>query len=499
MDGRELLKRYDAYKQEAQFLRDENRFLRGERDQYLKSWYDAQQRLNTLEERSQKLQEENRRLRQQVKELTAAAEQAQSADKPPEFKAAAPKRRRHRPGRKDGHAPALRPAPANIDVHQDAPLPVDAAGRESCPHCHAVLCDLKDHQRLVEDIIPAKVQVTCYHTRSGFCPSCRRRVESRAPDQPPAADVPQAQLGINAIATGVLLRVKHRLPFRAVAEVFADLPGLTVSPAAIVRQVQRVAGWLEQDYQGLLIELRASPVVHADETGWNNDGKHGQLWALTNPTTTAYHVDKSRGGKVIRKLLGRAFGGTLVSDFYSAYSAMDCKKQKCNTHLLRELVTCAEKSAEFAAGKFFIKSKRLIKEMLLLKGRWDKLGDDRYLARVKQLEKRLEVLAEGSYGLADERRIAKRMRRHRTELTAFLHQRDLDGTNNAAERAIRPAVVARKISGGSRSKAGADAWAKLSSLLRTAGQRGADALGTIKSRLASAWAVGRPAATPVQQ
>jgi transposase len=240
-------------------------------------------------------------------------------------------------------------------------------------------------------------------------------------------------------------------------------------------------------------------VVHADETGWNNDGKPQQLWALTNPTTTAYHVDKSRGGKVIRKLLGKAFGGTLVSDFYGAYSAMDCRKQKCNAHLLRELVNCAEKSAEFAAGKFFTKSKRLIKEMLLLKGRWDKLGDDRYLARVKQLEKRLQVLADGSYALADERRIARRMRRHRTELTEFLHQRNLDGTNNAAERAIRPAVVARKISGGSRSKAGADAWARLSSLLRTAGQRGLNGLETIKSRLVAAWAGQTPAATAVQQ
>ena len=141
MDDRELLKRYDAYKQEAQFLRDENRFLRGERDHYRKSWYDAQQRVNTLKERSQKLQEENRRLRQQVKELTAAARQTDSPDASPAFKAAAAprRRRRRRPGRKDGHAPALRPAPATIDVHQDAPLPVDAAGRESCPHCNALL------------------------------------------------------------------------------------------------------------------------------------------------------------------------------------------------------------------------------------------------------------------------------------------------------------------------------------------------------------------------
>src|SRR5206468_6810020 len=113
--------------------------------------------------------------------------------------------------------------------------------------------------------------------------------------------------------------------------------------------------------------------------------------------------------------------------------------------------------------------------------------------------KRLESLANGSYELADERRIAKRMQRHLTELSAFLHHKNLDGTNNAAERAIRPAVVARKISGGSRSKAGADAWAKLASLLRTAGQRGLDALGTIKSKLMGAWAGETPAAMPVPQ
>jgi uncharacterized protein (DUF3084 family) len=104
MDGRELLKRDDAYKQEAQFLRDENRLLRGERDQYRKDWYYARQRINSLEERAQRLQEENRRLRQQVKELTAAAQQTDSPDKSPEFKAAAPKPRRHRPGRKEGLA-----------------------------------------------------------------------------------------------------------------------------------------------------------------------------------------------------------------------------------------------------------------------------------------------------------------------------------------------------------------------------------------------------------
>ncbi len=64
--------------------------------------------------------------------------------------------------------------------------------------------------------------------------------------------------------------------------------------------------------------LRSAPHVNADETGWRTDGKNGYLWTVTSPDTTLYHVDKSRGGKVIRGLLGKAFGGTLGSDYYSA-------------------------------------------------------------------------------------------------------------------------------------------------------------------------------------
>jgi transposase len=72
----------------------------------------------------------------------------------------------------------------------------------------------------------------------------------------------------------------------------------------------------------------------------------------------------------------------------------------------------------------------------------------------------------------------------------------LDGTNNAAERAIRPAVVARKISGGSRSKEGAEAWATVASLVRTARQQGKNVVETIKSLLMAAWAEDKPPTMP---
>jgi hypothetical protein len=163
---------------------------------------------------------------------------------------------------------------------------------------------------------------------------------------------------------------------------------------------------------------------------------------------------------------------------------LDCAKQKCLAHLLRELVESAAKSPAFAAGAFHRDAKRLLKAMLALKARWDQLADTRYTSRACALESRLDRLLAGDHdGEPNERRIAARMLRHRNELTAFLWDKGLDGTNNAAERAIRPAVVARKISGGSRSKNGADAWAKLASLLRTASQQGKRLIDTIKAML----------------
>jgi len=493
MDGREL-KQYERWKEEVQNLRAENQHLRLELMACRPALYRADVKIDRLEQRLAKVTARNAQLEQRVKELSTPSKQTPQPNpraaafvKPPGVK-----RRGKKPGRKKGHPAALRPMPDHIDAHQEVPLPKDPQDRESCPHCSACLLDLEDHERVVEDIIPAKVVVRCYHTRSGWCPCCRKQVESRALEQPPAANIPHGQLGINALATAMLLRIVHRLPFRQVTQVFANLPGLSVSPGAITKQVQRIADWFDDDYQKLMIQLRCAPHVYADETGWRTNGRNGYLWSVSSPTHTLFHVDKSRSGRVIRKLLGKAFGGTLVSDFYSAYSIMDCKKQKCLAHLLRELTESAEKSPAFAAGAFFIKSKRLVKEMLLLKGQWDKLGEERYVPRVRRIEKRLEQLIAAENIEPNAKRIARRMRRHQKELTAFLWEKDLDGTNNAAERALRPAVVARKISGGSRSKNGAEAWATLSSLMRTASQQNRNLLETLKAMLTAAWASDKP-------
>ena len=94
--------------------------------------------------------------------------------------------------------------------------------------------------------------------------------------------------------------------------------------------------------------MRASPHVHVDETGWRIDGRNFWLWAFTDPTFVLYHVDESRGGKVPLKLLGKAFGGVVVADFYAAYNALAARKQRCLVHLLREVKEASEADAQLS-------------------------------------------------------------------------------------------------------------------------------------------------------
>jgi transposase len=492
MDGRTLEKRYDQVLQEVQLLRSRCMHLEQELCVCRPALYRADQRIDRLQQMNRTLRDENRLLKRRVADLTAQVKQKPKPALPSFVKANVAEKKRKKPGRKSGHVAALRPMPAKIDVHQDVPVPVDGLGQASCPYCKTQLSDVERHQRIVEDIIPSKVVTTCYHTTSGWCPNCRKPVESRAEDQPPAHDLPHAQLGINALATAAVMRVCYRLPLRQITRLFLHLPGLKLSPGAIVKQIRRLGKWLEGQYDRLKLVLRAAGVVHGDETGWRINGKNGYLWTLTNATHTLYHVDRSRGAKVIVDLLGQSFGleggGKLVSDFYGVYDQIGGTQQKCLTHLLRELRDTIAKRPELKTHAFFKRCKALVQAMLRLKRRRDELEAQAYEHQVKLLEDRLLALSRTTWGDADADRLTKRLAKYRQKLTPFLHHAELDGTNNAAERALRPAVVMRKITGGSRSESGAKAWSILASVMRTAEQQGRDVVETLKTLLRAAWA-----------
>jgi hypothetical protein len=157
-----------------------------------------------------------------------------------------------------------------------------------------------------------------------------------------------------------------------IQQVFLDLPGLSVSAGAVARQIQRMGDCLEGQYERLKVLVHNSPAVHMDETSWRVNGQNHWLWAMLSDKQTVYHIDKSRSGQVARNLLGEGFTGTLVSDFYGAYSGIDCPQQKCLVHLLRELKETAEAAPAFAQGIFHRRCRRLAQEMLRLKKKKEK-------------------------------------------------------------------------------------------------------------------------------
>src|SRR5579871_4043533 len=472
MDRRRLETRYTEVANEAftlrLLLRDRELELAVCRPQL----YRANQRISRLKQQRDTLASENKALKARLADLSAELQQEKSKARqtPSWVKASVPaKKARKRPGRRKGHVAALRPMPRTVDVHQEVPLPVDESGKPSCPICHSQLLEVREYLRHVEELIPFKLLTTCYHTAGGYCPSCRKVVESRAPDQPPAADIPHGQFGLNALATAAVMRVCYRMPLRQITRLFAQLPGLKISPGGIVKQIKRLGRWLATQYHRLKLALRLAGVVYADETGWRVNGRNGQLWTLTNADHTLYHVDPSRGGKVIAELLGKAFGAegqTLVSDFYGVYDQFDAPMQKCLAHVLRELRDLVAKRPQLRSHGFFKQCKRLLQDMLKLKANRKTFNKAAYAVRVARTEARLSTLCRCSWNDPDADRLTARLRKHEKSLTTFLHKPQVQGTNNAAERALRPAVVMRKITGGSRAKDSAQAWAILASVMR---------------------------------
>src|SRR5438105_182207 len=227
MDGdwRSIARMYERH---AHFLQLQCNGLRDELSQ-------LDDDIAALRTENDKLRKDKARLQRRVEELTHAGSSGHTpaAAAPPFVKPSAPDRPRRKPGRRRGHKAALRPRPRKADIQREVSLPVDRDRKLCCPECATALNEVKHHRRWVEDIVPSKVVTTCYRTHSGYCPCCRKRIESRAPEQPPAVDLPHAQLGLEALATAAVMRVCYRLPLRQISQLFADLPGLKLCPGAI--------------------------------------------------------------------------------------------------------------------------------------------------------------------------------------------------------------------------------------------------------------------------
>lgn len=379
--------------------------------------------------------------------------------------------RAKRPGQKPGHPGMTRAAPPHIDRVVERTL-------DACPRCQSPLGEsIAVTTHLQEDLIPARVEVTCFKRHRYYCPTCRKVVT--APHAP--EEIPHSDLGPQVLTQAVLLRYVHGLPFNKLRSDFQQFAPLSVSEGALAQALQRIALWLDVETQELLQAIRTSPATHIDETGWKITGVNHWLWAFVTDKLAYYRIAPSRGSGVPKEVLGPTYSGVVVSDFFSAYNRLKVRQQKCWVHLLREFRKEAAthfsqefQSAHRALRRIFLDARRLARTRL-------NLPAVTVFRRYRLLSERLLAWGATPYRDKTLRRISGRILKHHHQLLTFLEVPGLPMDNNQAERLIRPHVILRNRSYQCRSPTGAATHAALMSLVRTLTLQGRAVGDTLRS------------------
>ena len=206
---------------------------------------------------------------------------------------------------------------------------------ESCPECGTGLAGgWGQRTREIIDLPLVPVQVTEHVFIARICPVCEKR---RVPKSDlGGAALGKQRLGVNLLSLIAALREKGRLPWRSIQWYLKTVHQLELSLGAIVGAVHQVAQKAQPAVTEIRDRIRASPVVHADETGWREDGVNGYVWTFSTPTER-YFLRRGRNKEVVDEALGDSFDGVLVSDFYAAYHHYPGLKQRCWVHLLRDI------------------------------------------------------------------------------------------------------------------------------------------------------------------
>jgi len=435
----------------------------------------AQELAEVVPERDQ-LRSQNATLRQQlelktkrIEQLEEALEVAQRAAYrqaapfriEPQKRAGAPKR----PGRKHGHPGSFRHKPDHIDEHIEVQLCC-------CPHCGGrQFRDQSEIEQFIEDIAPVRPRVTRLRTYQATCVRCGQSVRSKDPLQMSLAiGAAGVQLGPRVLALAADLNKAKGLSMRKTCAVLRDCFGLQLSPGGLSQALDRLAAKIKPQYDALARELRQAPVLHSDETSWWVAGPGWWLWVFTNQELTFYVVAQSRGRDLLNEVLGKDFGGVLVSDCLAVYDQSTAIQQKCYAHHHRAIRKAKELHPQQGAG-FLCELSAMLRAAVALQRQKAELSPQTFLTLRQSLQHKALALLEPPRSEPSEEAVRNRLNKQRDHLFTFLDHDGVDATNNLAERQLRPAVIARKISCGNKTPKGASTWQILASLAATCAQR----------------------------
>jgi hypothetical protein len=365
---------------------------------------------------------------------------------------------------------------------------------EQCPQCHAQLAaDLPAakafERRQVWDIPPVKPTVTEHRCHSVECPDCHTLVVGQRP-----ADVPPGAFGPTVIALVGLLHGRYRLSMREIEALLADVFQLPISTGGVSAVCQVVSASLATAYTDSHRRVSAAKAANVDETGWKQVRKKLWLWVAVTAEATVFRL-ADRSAKALKALLGESYTGITTSDRFKSYWALPLeRRQSCWAHLKRNWQAFSERDGP--VGEWGQKGITQIESLFEV---WHQYKDGA-LARaalrteMQAVQNALHELLEQGRGLP-----LKKAQTFCRDLLAlwptlwkFLEVEGIEPTNNAAERALRPAVLWRKGCFGTQSEAGNYFVIRILTVVATCRQQKRHVL-TFLTDAVKAYIAGQPA------
>lgn len=351
-----------------------------------------------------------------------------------------------------------------------------------CPDCGRPLTGnaTELRRRQVLDIPLTRYEAVDHIICSCHCGYCDQRVVAQ-PTAEAVGALPHGRVSLGLMAYVTNLSIAHRLPVAQIVHFLERAHGLHLAGGEIVAILHRVAKAGEADLARVLTAIQDADYAHGDETGWRERGRNGYLWQLRSSDACYLTFDFSRGSQVPLAVLGDAFTGVLVSDFYCGYSPLGCRKQRCWVHYLRDLKDLLDQHPEAEAFVLAVRALyRAARTLIAQEGYAARPEAERSQTR-QDFERRAVALATPytHHDNAPERVLAQRILNFQTELFVFVECPAIPSENNPAERTFRPIVIARKICGGTQSAKGSRTKTTLLSLFVTWQLRGINPLEAI--------------------
>lgn len=357
-----------------------------------------------------------------------------------------------------GHPGWYRKKPDPIDeIETIVPCQCNACGSTNLQ-----ATTIPDEEHIQEDIILPKRVVKKFVHKVMQCQKCHALVRGRGKDE-----MPKSYIGPRAKAWANHLRYEIGIPQNKIRMIFGslfDMPFVQASVAGFENQLTRKSEDLYGQIKDAVVTARSR---YADETGWKETGQRRQLWCVCTVRAAFFHIDESRGSKVIRSILGASFTGTMITDFYSAYNLIEGEQQKCIPHFLRiierkKLLFGGENKE---ADTFLERMKLLSLRVMELFKRRKSIRN--YVIQRADAVSSIRRLLNSPLEHKPIEKWRRQMGKHRDQLTTCLFHPESDSNNNFVERMLRSSVIMRKITFGNRSPKGTKNHQVIMSMLQT--------------------------------